>query len=339
MQKVKRYIKALKIGGYSQDEAKEFIELLIQNNGYKVDSMQALLQIETIYKMGRERSLAHEITEWAMGASGWWDTKALDIELRILGQSDKGNRRFVLHSLIEQGILERHPKRNGVYRRIEVDSRSIDWKNADPRNVLDVKFPFELHRYIKTFPGTIGIVAGSKEEGKTAFADNFILLNQNNPALPQPIYLFTSEGVEEEMHERFLNFGIPIDDWTFEAKRRTTDFADAIVKDHINVIDYLEQRGGEYYLIRDEIAKISDNLGNGYCLICLQKPPGRDYGLGGYGTTEKCRLYLTMDNKTLKILYAKSYKGKINPKGWRWRFNLDKSRGTYFNDIEQLDEI
>ena len=338
MDKVKRYIKALKIGGYSENEAKGLVELLIQNNGYQMDLMQALLQIETIYHLGRERNLSQEVNDFVVGTKGWWNTRALDTELHIANKDDKTNRRVILHRLVESRILERHPKKNGEYRRPDVDSESIDWKNADPRNVMDIKYPFELHRYVKTFPKTIAVVAGEKSEGKTAFADDFIRLNQNNPDLPQPIYLFSSEGVEEEMHERFLNFGVPINDWTFEAKRRTTDFADAIVKDHINVIDYLEIRGGEYYLVRDEIAKIYDNLGRGFCLVCIQKSPGKELGLGGAGTMERCRLYVTLQKRTLTIMDAKNYKGKINPRGWKWRFNLDETHGAGFTKIQQLEE-
>ena len=40
MNEIKRYIKALKIGGYSENEAKDLVKLLIQNNGYKEDSQQ-----------------------------------------------------------------------------------------------------------------------------------------------------------------------------------------------------------------------------------------------------------------------------------------------------------
>lgn len=335
---LKRYVKGLKALGYSVTEVKDFVKALATSNGFVKDIEQALAKTELIFKADPARNLSEQINEFIPVTKGYFSVTFIDKELHIVTEKDKGNRRVILHRLVEAKVLERHPKRNGEYRRVDVDSESIEWKTADPRNVLDVKFPFELHRYVKTFPGSIYILAGSKSEGKTAFADNFILLNQSNLELPQPIYLFSSEGVEEEMHERFLNFGIPIDDWTFVPKRRTTDFADAIVRDHINIIDYLEMRGGEYFLIRDEIAKIYDNLGRGFCLICLQKPPGRDLGLGGYASIEKCRLYLSMEKNILTIIDAKNYKGKINPKGWRWRFDLDKSRGTHFNDIEQLEE-
>jgi len=336
MDKIKRYIKALKMGGYSQDEVKGFLELLIQNDGYKVDSIQALLQLETIYKMGHERSLSQDISNWVMGTIGWWDTKTIDQELHIISQSDKGNRRIILHRLVEGKVLERHPTKDGMYRRVEIESNVIDWKEANPANVMDLRFPFGLEKYVTIYPRNIAVVAGSKSEGKTAFANNFILLNQNNDKLPQPIYLFTSEGAEEEMNQRFTNFGIPLEEWVFEARSRTSNFGDAIVKDHINVIDYLEIRGGEYYLVRDEIAKIYDNLGKGFCLICLQKPPGRDLGIGGYASIEKSRLYIAMEKQTLTIVDAKNYKGQINPRGWKWRFKLDKG-GSYFKDIQQLE--
>jgi hypothetical protein len=336
MKEVKRYIKALKIGGYSQEETQKLVEILIQNNGYKVDAMQALLQLETIYRAGRDKSLSQEINDFVANSQKWWDIKSIDTELHIATDGDKKIRRVVLHNLVSAGILEHHPTRNGVYRRVEIESNVIDWKEANPANVMDLRFPFGLEKYVTIYPRNIAVVAGSKSEGKTAFANNFILLNQNNDKLPQPIYLFTSEGAEEEMNQRFTNFGIPLEEWVFEARSRTSNFGDAIVKDHINVIDYLEIRGGEYYLVRDEIAKIYDNLGKGFCLICLQKPPGRDLGIGGYASIEKSRLYIAMEKQTLTIVDAKNYKGKINPRGWKWRFKVDEG-GSYFKDIQQLE--
>lgn len=335
---LKRYVKGLKAYGYSVAEVKDFVKALALNNGFIKDIEQALVRTELVFKADPARNLSEQINEFIPVTKGYFSVTFLDRELHIVTEKDKGNRRVILHRLVESRVLERHPKKNGEYRRPDVDSETIDWKNADPRNVMDIKYPFELHRYIKTFHKTIAVAAGEKSEGKTAFAYEFIRLNQNNPDLPQPIYLFTSEGVEEEMHERFLNFGVPINDWTFEAKRRTTDFADAIVKDHINVIDYLEIRGGEYYLVRDEIAKIYDNLGRGFCLVCIQKSPGKELGLGGAGTMERCRLYVTLQKRTLTIMDAKNYKGKINPRGWKWRFNLDETRGAGFTKIQQLEE-
>jgi len=329
---IKSSVKKMKQGGFTLDEANKIAESLAINNGW--DKEQALLQVEMIYKAGPIRNIQGEVGDWVAVTSGYFSVTDVDKELLLVTQQHKNSRKVALHRLCEGNILVRHPNKNGVYRKIEKEAAAIEWKNADPNKVLDLRFPFGLEGYADLFPGNLMVLAGAKSAGKTAFANNFIYLNQNSPKLPQPIYLFSSQGSPEELHKRFKAFDLPLPEWTFEARRRTSNFGDAIVKDHINVIDFLRMPGGEYYLVRDELQKIVDNLGSGFALVCLQKPVGRELGLGGQASIEECSYYIALEKGNLLIVDAKFYKNNQNPCSKKFTFKL--VGGARFVDIKEV---
>ena len=317
MKEIKRYIKALKIGGYSQQEAEKLTGILIQNDGYKIDSEQALLQVETIYKMGHERSLSVEINDWIVGASGWWNTKTLDQELHIIAQSDKTNRRVILHNLVVGKIIERHPQMNGIYRRIENEAPVIDWETADTTSTVSLNWPFELENYALIYPKNEIVIAGAPNAGKTAFLLNFIKMNMDK----YKIHYYSSEMGGEELKLRLSKFGNL--KWTFDPRERSTNFADVIYADDINIIDYIEITSGEFFMIAEELRAIFDKLKKGIAVIALQKKRGAELGRGAEFSLEKPRLYLSMDSGTLKIIKAKNWavEGE-NPNGVEFKFHL-----------------
>ena len=88
-------------------------------------------------------------------------------------------------------------------------------------------------------------------------------------------------------------------------------------------MDYLEDVNGEYYKIASGIREIYDALEGGIAVVALQKAGNQTFGRGGEATSEKARLYLTLDKMAesergvicaLKIVKAKDYPGP-NPNG------------------------
>jgi hypothetical protein len=87
------------------------------------------------------------------------------------------------------------------------------------------------------------VIAGAADAGKTALLLNFIKLNQFDFS----IYYQSSEMGKEELASRLVNFeDITLDEWNFNAEERSTDFADVIRPDCINIIDYMELTGDFY---------------------------------------------------------------------------------------------
>jgi len=263
-----------------------------------------------------------KIRDWIASSKGYFNVTLLDKELEIKEAKARVARRVALHRLVEKGELERHPERNGIYRLIERNATAIKWQNADPERTLKVALPFGLEQHVTVLPGDIIVLAGVKGAGKTALVNEFIKNNMDDPDLPLPIYLWCSEGSEVEIHRRRRKHEIPLEAWKDIISRRTQNFKDVIVKDYINIIDYLEIRGGEYYLIRDEIAEIYERLGDGLCLIVLQKPFGRELGLGGQASIERSRLYLSVDKGILTVIDAKNWEGAFNPNGLKIYFKI-----------------
>jgi hypothetical protein len=240
-------------------------------------------------------------------------------DLGIVTVSDKATIRQNLIRLTDSGTLAKCGKKRGCYRLIEADSPSIDFINADISQVYKLKFPFELENYVHIYPKNIIIVAGASNAGKTAFLLNVVRMNMDK----FKINYFSSEMGPEELKLRLLKFtDLRLKEWKFHPRERSTNFADAIVPDAVNVIDYLEVTK-DFYEVGGEIKDIFDRLHKGVALIAIQKKTGADYGRGGEFTLEKPRLYLSIDSGELKIIKGKNWaEPGVNPNGMKWKFKL-----------------
>ena len=141
-----------------------------------------------------------------------------------------------------------------------------------------------------------------------------------------PTYYFTSEFGGDELRERLEPFGHPMNEWNkIVFAERSRDFQDVIDPDGLNIIDYLEVGdGGEFFKMGIQIKRIYEKLRQGVAIIGLQKKSGTDFAYGGEMTAEKPRLYVTLENHTLRIKKAKLWKGDRNPNGMSRRFKLFK---------------
>jgi hypothetical protein len=113
----------------------------------------------------------------------------------------------VLARLVEEGILERQSKKDGVFRRIEEDAPLIDYKSTDVE-IVSVNYPFGIHELVNTYPGNIITAAGTINSGKTAFLLNLVARNM----LGFRIKYFSSEMGASEFKVRLSNFeNVPFD--------------------------------------------------------------------------------------------------------------------------------
>lgn len=268
---------------------------------------------------GEHKSLSEQVREWVLVTSGEFMVTNCYQDLGVVTVSDKATVRQNLIRLTESGTLAKCGEKRGCYRLIEADSPSIDFLNADISQVYDLKFPFEIERYVHIYPKNIIVVAGASNSGKTAFLLNVVRLNMDQ----HKINYFSSEMGPEELKLRLLKFDdLRLKDWKFHPRERSTNFADAIVPDAVNIIDYLEVTK-DFYEVGGEIKGIFDRLHKGLALIAIQKKTGADYGRGGEFTLEKPRLYISIDNHRIKIMKGKNWANpEINPNGLEWTFKL-----------------
>ncbi len=340
---VRQFSVALKWGGYDEESARKYLAIIAQHNGQVPDFEKAMVDMAAVYAAGKIRNLSAEISLWVQDyQGGWFTTQDLDRELNV-GPNDKSNRRQALSRMVKQGVLEVQHGKAGVYRRLEVAVDPIYWKGAEFKEI-DLKWPFGLEAQEITYERTLDVIAGASGAGKSAFIFNFIRMNMGN----HMVRLMSSEMGEQQLKVRLSKFGLPDNQWTFDPVSRTSDFADAVLPDDINVIDYLETEGDAVFKVGDELRAIFNRLRKGMALVAIQKKMNTtrefkgklykqnyDLGRGAEFSMEKARLYLSIDYHKLKIVKASNWRQEeVNPKGMQWSFKL--LRGCEFVEVQRF---
>lgn len=227
-----------------------------------------------------------------------------------------------LEKLVLKGVVDRHGDRRGWYIPRQIQLEKLDYKAA-AGNPIDIWLPFDLSDHVSLYPGSVVIVSGAPNSGKTALLLNVIRFNQPKE---WDIHYFNSEMGADELKIRLEKFypEMVLSDWTFNAYFRSYRFSDVIFPgpNSLNIIDFLEVHD-EFYKVGKAIKEIHDKLKGGIAIIALQKNPGSDTGLGGYRTMEVARLVLAMDSGRIKITKAKNFKDPTNnPNGKMRDFKL-----------------
>ncbi len=288
---------------------------------------QVLLGIEQ-----RERSLSDEVREWVMTTTGNFLTTDVHKDLELTTRGDKKNLVVILERLRKEGVIDRHGDKRGCYR---LRDSNLDAMNIiNPSGVpLDIQYPLYLDALFVTLPRNIIVIAGEPDSGKTAFLLNFVKLNME----AFEIHYFNSEMGEMELRSRLSKFGAPClqDFQKVHWWERSSDFADVIQPDAVNVVDFLEITE-DFWKIGTWIKQIHDRLRKGIAVIAIQKKRGAELGRGGQGTLEKPRLYLAMAPNRATIVKCKNWKDEeYNPNGQELTFKLIK--GCEFR-VEKLWE-
>jgi hypothetical protein len=274
----------------------------------------------------RERNLRQEIFDWVSVTNRYFNVTDCDRELQIVTKEEKANRRVIFHRLVKDGVLEKHPEREGIFRRVLKECEEIDFLNA-PTETVPLRLPFDIEKMVEIMPGNIIVVAGEQNAGKTGFLLNAAKLNMQR----FEINYFSSEMGASELKKRLSLFDdLNLSDWKLmKVWERSENFGDVIVSGggKINIIDYLELHDN-FYEVGGKMAEIHRKLNGALAIIALQKNPGTNVGLGGFRSLEKPRLYLAMEPRKLKIVKAKNWNTSRNPNGLEIDFKL--AQGSKF---------
>jgi hypothetical protein len=265
------------------------------------------------------RSIAEQVRDWVLTTSGNFLTTECHAELGLTTRDHKKAAVMALLRLEEEGIVAKCGIKRGCYRAIEKDAPLIDFINVNLNEPYHIKWPFQVENYVDLYPGNVVVVAGEANAGKTALLLNVVRRNMHR----HKIEYFSSEMGSEEFHLRLAKFDdIKLNEWCFSPRQRSIKFADVIVPDSLNIIDYLEITK-DFFEIGGEIKDIFDRLNKGIAIIALQKKKGTDIGRGGDFTLEKPRLYMSMQPGELKIIKGKNWANpQINPNNMTWKFKL-----------------
>lgn len=315
-------------GKAEPDFAYKTLELIAKNLGpefqkpkYLEDKINSVLK-----RVGRQDiNIMDEVREWIELTNGNFDLTQCSHELTLTNKNQKQALYMAVKRLCDQGLIEKYGEKRGVYRRIEKIEYE-DWMNAD-YSPIKIDLPFHMQDYVDIFPGDMIVLAGVKNAGKTALALNFIELNLDK----YDCYYHSSELVKQTFKLRVSKSkGRTLQEWSkvkMTSGLMMTNAKDKVVKDALNVFDYIEGDEGEFFKIPAAMARIHRALGEGIAVVCLQKPKERDFARGGEGTKDKAALYLTIDKEypfhVCRITECKAFKeGGENPTGFIQRYKV-----------------
>jgi hypothetical protein len=278
------------------------------------------------------------------------------------GSKAWNNIRNILFQLSEQGIVKPSGKRDGGWKVIKtylpvsvfgvVRERRPLFKLNFPHDCdTDLELPIADHAIIRE--GDLILIGGESNYGKTTLSLNF--MGENiifGPVLMgnEFTHLVGEDGKEpsNEPTPRFLNRMDVMSQrihWTDDAGQdRFTllpvreDFAEHIVKNKINIIDWINLESGEHYLIGNLLDGIKSKLGRGIGIVVLQKNKGADSARGGQFTKDFCDLELLIDSfgkleSRITVGKCKESKGLLT--GRSWAFSIFNA-GT---EIRKLREV
>jgi hypothetical protein len=308
-------------GGMDSDNALICLQYLNAGIANPFPEDELHVKIDSAFKRleNKKRNLTADIQEWV--SVTWGNISVTDAIQNVTSvtNADRPKIRVIMSRLVDKGILERVPSKDGVFRKVDSQVEEEDWQNATTETV-DIRLPFELNRISKIQPGNIITIMGDQNAGKTGVMMNIARDNMDN----FKIHYFSSEMGPEEFKSRTVLFpNIVTSQWKVKLYQRATNFSDVIRpgKGNINIIDYLEIHDN-FYLVAKYLSDIHAKLDGAIAVIGLQKSPGQDIGRGGSFALEKPRLSLALSHGEVKIVKCKAWQGSENPNGKIFNFKL-----------------
>ena len=280
----------------------------------------------------RAKIIIQEIRDWMETVNGSFHIRDLYQWIPELSKSTQDKRKIsaYLSKLVKEGLIERDG-RYGVYRKADTELERMDFMNVESKPV-DLWLPFEtdetkstLNDLVEIYPSNIIVIAGEKGVGKTTLAMNIAWANRNT----WDVSYFNSEMGKHELKKRVEMF-TDTDPYEWAEKisfyPKTENFHDVLPVGlgKLNIVDYIESTGDDFPYVAKWIANIHDKLLNTetICILCLQKPPGRDEAYGGTQTRNKPRLYLSVAKGRMFILDSKNWRTLENPQSQECQFKI-----------------
>lgn len=241
-----------------------------------------------------EQGFTDAVKNWVNLQNGVFTVFECCRDLCATEPNERTNVRVALHRLCKQDIIQAVGDKSGVYRPINRNLERMNYIDV-AINPFDANWPLFVEDFCVVQPGNVVIIAGTKSAGKTAYALNFADMNADKWA--GRIHYFNSEMKEFELNMRLRKFERPSKEW-FEKINfhpRYENFADVIVPDDINIIDYMTVYD-EFWKIAGLINDVGQRLRQGIALINLQKNKGSEFARGGQSTIDLSRLYITLEH-------------------------------------------
>ncbi len=253
--------------------------------------------------------LSDKLREYLQGAQGREvNIKDLRTELKIDPTSpawDSLGRE--LRRFVEEKIVRPSGRKDGIYKVItQVKAVSVYGKKRRPP--IQINFPKDFDTGMEMLfaedliirEGDLILLSGRSNFGKTTLCMNFagenillkpVLMGNEYTTLdnePSPRFLHRLDTMD------WINWGDENGD-NFILLPVRADYAEHIVKDRINIIDWINIDTGEHYLIGSIMESIKRELGKGIAIIAIQKAEGAESGRGGQFTKDFADVEILLD--------------------------------------------
>lgn len=275
-------------------------------------------------------------------------------ELRAELKIESGDKSFdairnIMFYLAEIGVVK--SLRRGAYKVIKrAQPIPVFGVERERRPPFNLKFPrdfdtgreFPFAEYVVIREGDCLLISGQSNYGKTTISMNILGENIDQ----NPVLLGNEFSKGDEPLPRFLNRLDAMNwvEWTdSDGQDRFTllpvfdDFAENIIKDRINIIDWINLPG-EYYMISPIMEGIKRAVGNGIAVPVLQKNEGTEYGRGGYPTKDFADLELLIDKHPTgesRLTIGKVKEATRSIAGRSWAFGIS-GQGTKLTNIREV---
>lgn len=276
-------------------------------------------------------SVTTQIWDYIQECEGEFSNSLIYQDFSLKTAAARKTVRKVLERLCKAGKIEKIPGKTGVYRRCVTE---IDWVNLDEaeETPFPMPLPFNLSSQIKVPCGSVVLVSGTTNAGKTTFAFQcveaflreiatsfrgtaereraFALSCESsqraNPQAPlqelarmdKPVRYLNCELSPGQIMARIKAMG-PESAELLKTRvgwaNRTHDWARAIDPDALNVVDYL-QIYDEFYRVGQLISEIHARLRNGVALVLIQKKTGEATPRGGEFALERAQVAIYLDS-------------------------------------------
>lgn len=209
----------------------------------------------------------------------------------------------------------------------EPEEMDIEGDNGIPVNV---PLPLNISEMANIYAGSIILVAGASNAGKTAFLLSTLNEMLSRGASPTSFskekmwrpsskphggkvfrYL-NCEMSKGELRARLTTFGTrSIEEWTSLVSfvECTRLFHQAVLPNGVTFVDYLDVTQ-DFYEAPHLISQIYETLDTGVAIVAMQKPPDREFAIGGTQTIAKPRLVINLDSNEQYGMIAKLVKVK-----------------------------
>lgn len=262
------------------------------------------------------------VEEWVKETSGHFTKRDIWDDLDIGPGPNRDYLRTILKRFRDAKLIAYVDGRHGVYRLLDVELERMSLIRANPKNVLAIKWPFGLEKYVRIYRKNIVILFGSKDAGKTAFLLNLMKLNLGR----FPIRYLNTDMGEEELRMRVEKFeDLTIEQWDkhIEMYEKSIVLPEHINPNAINIVDFVEIHD-EFYKIGKPIKEWSAVLNDGILVAAIQKNPDAEFPIGKARSLEKAKLAINLDPGKITLAVAKNWQEGIttSPKGKAWTYKL-----------------